>query len=1321
MGDAPIVRPIAPRGPPEQAPTGLRTYLSTLFEHSLSGEDFDDDVEIEIRPLKGGRPLHSYRGAKDVQAAIRLVRGAADAGADVYNGVHLRKRGTERSGDGAVAVLTAIICDVDCSKTGITREAAIAAVDSSPFGAPTMTVWSGGGVHGYWIYNERVDATPDAIKAHRMGCAFLRSWLQDTLGRGMTAESAKRIADDMSTPDRILRSPGTCNMKPARAAENGGTPPRVEIIALRESQWIDIADVPGMVPPGFNPDAFAGRLARPRAPGDVAELPTTLPERLRRVLAHANIPFRVAKAGEYITAIKVLPCPACGQSDGGCYLTPKSGSLRTYHASSCPAASHAGGIPLDEWVYRFARSAAHLLDAPVVPSVAQVEKSTRLALALSGFADAPTPESTATLCDHALAGLLLADVAFVSMAQVEGAPTRGVASMPREVAKLAPEAGALLAPLRDASGEVVQATWITSGRMLPPRLAPTRGDDAVACGVLVLGHLPTAAKRAGEGASLFLAHSPADYLATLGLVAELSEDAVVLGIPGAADRVIAHLCDHWTRAGVRPRRVVAIMGPAFTDEAVKRLDGVAGTVVIDAAPGGINAGLKAGASPDGIKRRIRSEPARFRAPVHILDAGRHIEADIRAAAVYAANTSTAERRTLVVYAIPPGGGKTTAGQRIASEIATGALVVPVVGKRPNAIPASLWPPPTRAVGFALPNHALADEKHRDHLDRGIPAAPDRFQSALRDCHFAERVKPAYRYVGRRGICGDKGKPNRCEHADQGCPGAVTPSAQRGAVAYVAHAMVRFLKLDFAFIDEDVGVVDTANATEAEIATLHLGYPIPRVKRWRTIDNPEAVAAAEMLRDLFGPLARKHGDDVAHMRVAPFSRRIGGDELCRLLETNKKIVPLMGVGFGKDSPKPPQPWPNELRSGPDIHKHMPHGGAWLALVELLTMYRRLRTPAADSNALPIFEAKKSPPPMVDLVLTAEGSWSLATRTIKPLPDCPVVILDATGELTLAEYQAAYPHFHVTMRGIQLWGATPKPAIHIRTKGASKAALFTPTGHIRPPAPTVVRNILRRLATEVRAQRPNATGRRLSLGLLTYKGLHDVITGAAPGGGVLATIRAEMVADGFDLRVGYYGRDDRGTNAFERVDGLAVIGDARQNLGEVEADCALLGLEYADVFSARAEAVLVQALFRARHTRRAPGDEAVVLLASADRPHVPGVAWLEEAIPRATAAAEAFDVAAFVAGELGVIGDQPIIAFPWIAYDQAAPKMAHSTRADAIRRVLTSRPDWRPYAVTLAAHGGAPCQVWGASIEAVEAWAFDVAGTRKVTPGLLSAVL
>lgn len=1326
MSDIPVVRPRGP-APRESAPSGLRTYLHTLYEHCLTGEDLDDDVEIEVRPIKGGRPLHAYRGAKDLAGAIKLVRGAADSHADVYNGVHLRHRGTERGGDAAVAVLTAIICDIDCEKGGISRQAAINAVNASPFGAPTMVVWSGGGIHGYWVYNERVDADPDAIKLHRLGCAYMRAWLQNELGRGLSPEAAKRIADDMSTPDRILRSPGTFNMKPARAAANGGQPPPVEIVAVNESQWIDIADIQDKVPPGFNPDAYAGRISRARTSGDVTTMPTTVPERIRRVLAHANIPFRIAKSGEYISALKLLPCPACGQSDGGCYITPKTGTLRTYHSSSCPAASTAAGIPLDEWVYRYARVAVPSLDAPAPPSPVQLERSTRLSLALGSFLELPPPSITSMICEPGLSGVVYLEGPFVSASQVAGMPTRGQASLPVQLAKLAAPEGSIFATLRDANGDVRQAAILPSEKMLPPRLAFSKGDDVVAGGVLTMGHLPDAADHAAGGATLYIAHSALDYVAVLGLATEMGGQWAALGILSDAARVFGHLADRWTEAGVRPKRVVVFKGRSYSDAAVKRLDGVAGTTVIDVPPEGVNAAIKAGLSPEGLKRRIRSEPARYRAPAHILDSGVHIAADIRSAVTFAANTSTEDRQTLVIYVIPPGGGKTTAAQLIASEVATGALVVPVVGKRPNGVPAHQWPPQGRAVGFALPNHALADEKHRDHIEHGIAAHPDRFQSALRDCKFADRVRPAYRFVGRRGICGDKGKPNRCEHADNGCPGAVAPSAQRGAVAYVAHAMARYLKLDFAFIDEDVGVIETNDATDEDVRTLFMGYGLPRVKRWRDVDNAEAPICASLLNELFAPLAHSHGVDVASSRVAPYARRIGGDELCRLIETKPKVVQLLEIAFGKDAAKPPQPRPEELRAGSDIHKHMPHGGAWSALVQLRAMFRRLRPTedeakaARDAVALPIFIGPKSPQPMVDLVLHESGHWSLAVRTIKDLPKCPVVLLDATGELTLAEYQAAYPQFRVVMRGLQLWGTAPKPAIHVRTKGVGRTAIFLRSGHMRPHAPTAVRNIVRHLVTEVRKQRPAPRERRLSIGMLTYKGIYDYIVGAVRGGGVLATLRAELAADGVDLRVGYFGRDDRGTNAFERVDGLAVVGDARQNLGEVEADCTLLGLESSDVFSARADAVLVQAIFRARHTRRTPGNEAVILLASAARPHIPGIAWREESMPRGTVTSEAFDVAAFVAAELGVVGDEPIRSFSWALYDQVPPKMSHRAMQESVAAVIALNEDWQPYSVTLAHAGdGAPCLVWATDEGAARAWAMDVAGSRRVEPGHAAAV-
>ena len=1301
----------APKKPtPPAVPPGLRTYAQTLYEHSISGDNLDDDVEVEVRPILPAvagasrpMPLHGYRGASDIPGLIKLVRGAVGHGANVYNGIHLRRRGSTRGGDESVAVLTALVCDIDCDKAGITRAAAIAAVEGSPFGAPTMTVWSGGGIHGYWVYNERVEATADSLRIHRLGCAYLRHYLQDRLG-------SERAADDMSSADRILRTPGSFNVKPERVDASGNSP-AVELVTVRESHWIDIADVPDVVPAGFDANAHAGVLKRRFGPSDSMALPTSVPDRIRRILAQAAIPFRVAKHGDHITAIKLLPCPACGQSDGGCYLTPKSGTLRTYHSASCPAAHWSGGIPLDEWVARYAPDARATLDAPAPPSPSQVARATRLAHAISGFAPDPTPDAVAHLSDTAKVGLTFAEAVFVSRPQVAGMPATGPNALPVSIAKAAPESGDVLLPMRDAKGDVRQAVWLASGEHLPARLAFARGDDGVAGEFMVLGHMPHAAALAAKGPPLYLAFGAADYLAALGLVAEIEEQAAVLGIIDAQPAIFDHLVAAWVAAKVRPSRVVVLRSPACDDAALKRLDGTAGTVAID-FPAGLDASLKGGSQIVNVKRRVRSAPWLYRPPVHILSAEAAIAADIRSAVIYAANTSTDERQTLVVYCLPPGGGKSTAAQIIAGDVATGCLTVPVRGKRPKAIPASQWPPLERAVAFATPNHPLADEKYSDHIDRLHIAAPaERFKGALEYCHFRKRVEPAYSAVGRRGICGDAGHDNRCELADT-CQGAVVPSASRGSVAYVTHAMARYLKLDFAFVDEDTGVIATTSVTDAMVATFYRGAPIPRVRSWREVKNPEAPAVAEMLGEIFAPLAHEHARKVGAGKVEPYPRRIEGNDLCRLIEGRKNLVALMQVALSGGATKPPTPMPNELRAGSDIHRHMPSTAAWVALVALNEFFRRVRKLDEEPNALPMFTEPKSPSPIVSLVLEPVGTWALEVRSIKPLPKCPAVLLDATGELTLAEYKAAYPHFSVAMRSMQLWGASPRASIHVKTRSVARGALFAATGSIRPEATTRIRNMLARVVSEVRMASVAPRAKPISIGLLTYRAIHDYIEGLRPGGGVLSTLKSTLRAEGVDLLTGYYGRDDRGTNRFQQVDGIAIIGDARMNLGTVESDCLLLGLEPGDVLGDRAEAVVTQAIFRARHTRRMPGSEPVVLLASARAPAIPGLVWSVEPLPmgdQGTMGA-CYDAVAFVASELGVIGPKVIELFPWREYDRLPADWHHRDLDDAGRAFLANVPHWRRYEIDVP-HVESVV-IWAADAEAAEVWAVCNLGTPRI---------
>jgi hypothetical protein len=134
---------------------------------------------------------------------------------------------------------------------------------------------------------------------------------------------------------------------------------------------------------------------------------------------------------------------------------------------------------------------------------------------------------------------------------------------------------------------------------------------------------------------------------------------------------------------------------------------------------------------------------------------------------------------------------------------------------------------------------------------------------------------------------------------------------------------------------------------------------------------------------------------------------------------------------------------------------------------------------------------------------------------------------------------------------------------------------------------------------------------TIGVLLYKGLHDLITGVTPPRTPAETIVAAtgQLCEELNVRPlwGYFGKHDRGTNLFEHVDGLAVLGDPLENLGQVELQASLLGLDADKVGRSRAMATLIQSIFRARHTRRGDADPVVLLHVGERPPDVDGLDW------------------------------------------------------------------------------------------------------------------
>ncbi len=266
-----------------------RPYLSALYIKLLDEHgNLADDVEVEVRsfrPNKAG-PLHRYRAGTTVEAVAGIIEADASRG-DVYNGVHVRHRGAGKGGDANVAKLVALFCDIDCDKAEVTREVADAAMANTPWGPPSMVVESGGGRHGYWIYEAPLDAG-ELHADHRRASAWLRAWLN--LEFGVDA------ADDMSSRDRILRTAGTLNRKNERRLADGSHP-EARIVSLEPARFIKLEDVLETIPPGFDPTPHAKKSKKRLRPSEgasgqpltSAELPTSVPERVRRVLARGGI------------------------------------------------------------------------------------------------------------------------------------------------------------------------------------------------------------------------------------------------------------------------------------------------------------------------------------------------------------------------------------------------------------------------------------------------------------------------------------------------------------------------------------------------------------------------------------------------------------------------------------------------------------------------------------------------------------------------------------------------------------------------------------------------------------------------------------------------------------------------------------------------------------------------------------------------------------------------------------------------------------------------------------------------------------------------
>ena len=574
--------------------------------------------------------------------------------------------------------------------------------------------------------------------------------------------------------------------------------------------------------------------------------------------------------------------------------------------------------------------------------------------------------------------------------------------------------------------------------------------------------------------------------------------------------------------------------------------------------------------------------------------------DVRdaAAALDVADLESALRDTgansVALFVVPPGVGKSEAALTLAAKVVEGGA---------------------RALYLGA-NHTLAAElaDRLRVLSPGIGPVHLRGMAGLcklpeRDPTHAAAIIRAAETMGRR-MCDGCPLASRCGGT---CEGDVEPRVRRGVVTVAAHAgaaayMADLDAADLVIVDELPDLVRVRETGPAHLETLVRVGLTRDVRRWYA-DNPGHAALAHEI------IAAADALDAETPRGVYAERRAVADVLDALRARPAAMAAARAVlAEGADvlDALPPTPKAADARRG--AADRWPDAGAWTFV---RTIARALSDPAAAPAAT-----------VLRLDAGAPGSgWAFETRHLYELPaGARVLALDATGADTVAEWKSIAERrggaLNFTTRAAI--GETPAAAEHYRTERLRTARLWTRTGrgvYFLSDAPGAVKNALLRAAGAVPC----------ALGILTHKPMADALRWGAnlvidpdadpPAGAAfaaddvhaleIAELAAELHNRGWSLTVGHYGRDTRATNAFERVDVLAVLGAPRGDYGATVADAAAIGIDAAELAADRTRAETIQAVARARHLRRAPDRRVRLFLATDDDAptgvELPGVAW------------------------------------------------------------------------------------------------------------------
>ena len=301
----------------------------------------------------------------------------------------------------------------------------------------------------------------------------------------------------------------------------------------------------------------------------------------------------------------------------------------------------------------------------------------------------------------------------------------------------------------------------------------------------------------------------------------------------------------------------------------------------------------------------------------------------------------------------------------------------------------------------------------------------------------------------------------------------------------------------------------------------------------------------------------------------------------------------------------------------------------------------------------------------VVVETDGAARFERIKVPVLADRPTIGLDATAlhHQPLWEAVATLGGKTCSVDSLELSGGGAK-ATFIDTKALCSSELYRRVkGEVswNVSAAGALRKVAENLAELIHELKKKSAS--IKLGILTRKPIAELLRagifeegrdptnfdGDVPAGdilkGPLIRLLRQLKEDGHQVEVGHYGADDVGSNRFEEMDGLALIGSPTPELGAIRSNLRLLGVglvkpeellatsEGVDqaallalatedahiktaqnidrVYQSMTRAIIAQAVGRLRALRRA--DQPLILYAGAVAPldddeAVPGVEWV-----------------------------------------------------------------------------------------------------------------